>query len=328
VDGYEFREYQTGDEQQLVDLFNLVFRADPDGPTLRTLAEWRWQFLDGPGGWRIWLALHTGRIVAQSAGIGYRACCEGRETRFSQSVDSLVHPEHRTGLKHPGLFVRTVLPYISAYGGSRDLVFFGWPNRAALRIGRAYLGYELVRCQPLLGRDPGSGPATLPEGVDLASSLDARVESLWRRCARHFGATALHDQAFLDWRFRRAPSRTYEFLGLNGAGQELQGLCVVHFSNWPLPRCLVISDWLVPEDEAAAGAQLRDAVLARARRLRAQAVVALFPPWSVWAGHFQDAGFGEHEAGIMLVSRSHDPRFGVAWLRDNWWYQLAESDLV
>jgi hypothetical protein len=202
---YRFRAFLPGDERELVPLFNRVFRADPGGEPPRTLAEWEWQFRASPGGFRMWLALHSGRIVAQSAGIGFRVLCDGRETRFAQSVDSLVAPEHRGGLKHPGVFVRTVERYIEAYARNPDLAFFGWPNRAAMRIGARFLGYEIVRQQELLVRTRLHDAGDAPESVRRVLDVDDSVEHLWKRCAVHYGASTIRDAAFLRWRFLAAP---------------------------------------------------------------------------------------------------------------------------
>jgi hypothetical protein len=90
----------------------------------------------------------------------------------------LVAPEHQGGLKHPGLFVRTVEPYIAAYARSPDLAFFGWPNRAALRIGAAFLGYEVVRRQELLVRTRLDGAGDVPQGVRRLLDVDDSGASL------------------------------------------------------------------------------------------------------------------------------------------------------
>ena len=52
---------------------------------------------------------------------------------------SMVHPDHRRGLKRPGLFVETALPFFEAYGGKdRDWVHYGWPVENAWRIGKTF----------------------------------------------------------------------------------------------------------------------------------------------------------------------------------------------
>ena len=74
-------------------------------------------------------------------------------------------------------------------------------------------------------------------------------------------------------------------------------------------------------------------LLLRALRSRAAldgagALVALFPEWSSWFEHFQERGFLVHPTDHAMVARNFHPRFGMAWLREHWWYQLADTDLV
>ena len=152
---YEIREYRSGDERTLLETFNLVFgRKDPAFRD-RTLDEWRWGFLDNPAGWRIYVALANGRVVAQFAGTPMRVVVDGTDRTFVHCVDSMSHPDHRKGLKRPGLFVNVANAYFDAYGGEeRDWVHFGLPIEEAARIGDRFLEYEVLRNQIFLVRAP------------------------------------------------------------------------------------------------------------------------------------------------------------------------------
>jgi hypothetical protein len=130
------------------------------------------------------------------------------------------------------------------------------------------------------------------------------------------------------WRFLAAPGRRYELLGLAGARGTLAGLAALRHGSHAAPGELVVVDWLVPEDEPAAGAELLAGVLALARQRGARAVVALFPPWSRWSERFTRAAFEARASDCCLTARSHASEYDVAWLREHWWYQLAESDAV
>lgn len=210
---YELREYRPGDEHEILRAFQCVFAAEPEAR--RSLAEWRWKFLENPDGWRIWLALRGSEVVAQSAGLAHRALVAGAPETLSQTVDSMVLPEHRAGLKNPGLFVRTVQEYVRSYGGVRDLVFYGWPNRVAARIGRAQISNECVREERFLARELGS-----------------------------------------------------------------------------------------------------------------RIVLTLFPPWSRWSARFQAGRYSAWSGNFTLVVRIHRPDLTLADLRERWWVQLGDSDLV
>ncbi len=324
----EMREYRPGDEISIVSTFNLVFGAEGSGTPPRTPEEWRWEFLENPGGWRIWLALCDGEVVAQSAGLGHRALVDGRECSFAQTVDAMVHPGHRSGLKRPGLFVRTAMGYVEAYGGRKDLIFFGWPSAQLRRIGRAFLGYRTLREESLLVRELGSGEWCPPMEVERATGFDRTVGPLFERCASDWGASIVRDERFLNWRFRDHPSFRYDVFNVRDSAGLLQGYAVARAAGWPLPGLYVVGDWLVPASDREAGELLLRAVCARASALSAAAVVALFPEWSPWHERFRRAGFHTRPTGHELVVRVHHCDPDLEWLRERWWYQLAESDLV
>ena len=47
---YTIREYEAGDEVAILDTFNRVFSGIDPNFVPRTLAQWRWCYLDNPSG--------------------------------------------------------------------------------------------------------------------------------------------------------------------------------------------------------------------------------------------------------------------------------------
>ena len=54
----------------------------------------------------------------------------------------------------------------------------------------------------------------------------------------------------------------------------------------------------------------------------------IFPEWAPWFGWFQDRGFLVHPSHYFMVGRNFEKKHDMLWLRDHWWYQLADTDLV
>src|SRR5690606_38802223 len=124
---------------------------------------WRWQFARNPEGHRIWLAVaDDGTVAAQYAGVPLRHATWYGERMFVHIVDSFVHPEYRQGLKAPGLFVRTALPWFADCYRRGDAVPYGFPVPRAERIGRRYLYYHRVRVVDYLCRELTGEHATEP----------------------------------------------------------------------------------------------------------------------------------------------------------------------
>lgn len=326
---YEIREFRPGDESSLLECFNLVFGEGKPDHAPRTLEQWRWAFERNPAGRRVWVAVCEGRVVAQYAALPARVLIGGRTTHFAQIVDSMVHPAHRAGLKRPGLFVQTALPFFEAYGGpDKDLVHYGWPIEEAWRIGKTFLDYEIVRTQNFLARAPGAGERELPAGVERIERFDHQAQWLYERCCGTWGASAIRDAAFLNWRVFEHPLHAYTVLGVRDAAGVLRGYAIYRRASWILPDMAVLVDWLVPPEEPEVGELLHRGLLALARADGAPVTAAIFPEWSPWFERFQDWGWLVHPSDYFMVARNFVPRFDMLWLRDHWWYQLVDTDLV
>ena len=325
---YEFREYRAGDLPSLLDCYNTVFRADNPRHVDRTPAQWEYLFERNPAGRRVWLALAEDKVVAQYAALPSRVWMAGAVRTFAQIVDSMVHPEHRSGLKRPGLFVLTALPFFEAYGGrQKDWVHYGWPVESAWRIGKTFLQYEVVRTQTALAREPDRSAAAPPE-VERLARFDQQARWLYDRCVGDFGASTIRDAEYLNWRYVENPFHEYALYGVRDAQGDLRGYAVYRLADWKLPRMGVIVDWLVPPGEPEVGELLRRAIDARAAADNATALCLFLPEWSPWFERFQDWGFLVLPSDYYMVARNFHPRYDMRWLREAWWYQLGDSDLV
>jgi hypothetical protein len=326
---YDIRPFRPGDEEGILATFNAVFGENDPAFVPRTRAEWDWAFARNPAGQRIWVAECEGKIAAQCAALPYRVLLDGKEASFTQGVDSMVHPEHRRGLRRPGLYVETAYPFFRQFGGhGADLLHYGWPVEPAWRIGRTFLGYEIVRTQIVHARDVEPGEHALPPEVEQLEHFGEDVRALYLRCQVQWGASVIRDERYLDWRFLARPGVRYHVFAVRGADRALRGYAVYRRAERPFPGGGLIMDWLVPEDEPEVGELLREAVLAQARTDRAQAVLAVFPEWTPWNQRFQEWGFRLHTTPYLLIGIVQDPRYDTWWLRENWWVQLAELDVV
>src|SRR5262245_20019581 len=220
---YDIRPFRPGDEERILATFNLVFGENDPAFVPRTRAEWDWAFARNPAGQRIWVAECEGVIAAQCAALPYRVLIDGREASFTQGVDSMVHPEHRKGLRRPGLYVETALPFFRQFGGhGADILHYGWPVEPAWRIGRTFLGYEIVRTQTMHFLEPPPGSTELPRGVERVERFGPEVLALYRRCHAQWGTSVIRDPSYLNWRFAEHPRFRYRMFVVR-SGAELAG---------------------------------------------------------------------------------------------------------
>jgi hypothetical protein len=272
--------------------------------------------------------VHAGQVVAQYAGMPNRVRFEGGTYSFIDVVDSMVHPEHRMGLKRPGLFIKTAEPFLeSSRDSGTDLAFYGWPIEKAWPINKRFLGYREVRTESVLGRAPGAGPTEPPAEVVQLERFHG-ADALYERCQGEWGLSAVRDDAFLNWRYSTNPFHRYASFGVRGESGELAGLAVYRAPGADMPETALVVDFLVPAGEPEVGRLLEQAVLARARADRAPALAALQVEWSPWFARFQRWGWTVWPSEWMMVASIFHPRLDPGWLREHWWYQMGDLDVV
>jgi len=329
---YEIREYRPGDEHGILATFNAVFAANDPRFLGRDLESWRWAYEHNPAGRQVVVATTqvdgAEQIVAHYAALPVRTILEGREVVFAQGVDSMTHPAHRAGLKRPGLFVNTAEVYFARFGAAdRTVIVYGLPIEQAHRMGARFLDYEIVRTQCFLGRETGAASAQVPAGVERLERFDEQARWLFDRCAGDFGAIALRDAAYLSWRFSR-PGATYTTLGVRDGGGILRGLCVLRRMRLLELDLMVVCEWLVPPSEPEVGELLERAACAVAAREGAPGLAGIVPDHSPWFAWFQERGWRVHPSPYLMCTRHFARRYDPLWTRNNWWYTLADTDLV
>ncbi len=315
--------WRPGDEASICRRFRRVFGKE------KSLAHWRWQFLEPDGGPHVVVARDAqGEVVAHFGCVPRRALVDGAELVFANSVDSMVAPEHRAGLQRRGLFARVVDRYVELFGRpEHEAVGYGLPNREAARIGRRLLGYEPVVDLMLLVRDPapGNGAAS---GVRLEESGEPAADhhARWARVRPRMGVGAVRDRRALAWRFARCPGGAFRFVSARRRG-ELQAVAIYKPTSMQ-DGCASLADllWAGDDEESLAACLRRVEVLAHVDGR--SHVVALLPQASREARLLAARGYRPVASGLPLVARCYRPDLQAGRLRAAWWYTFGDFDLV
>lgn len=324
----EIRPLREEDRAALLDLHRRCERGGLHQPAPGP-ARWSWLHERSPGGSRVSVAARDGGVAAELGAVAVRTWIDAREARFACVVDARLTPELRRGLRHAAPFLATARAFAAGCGATPgDLVAYGHPDERTLRLFDEVLEAEVVRTETLLVRDAGQGSAAAPPEAAPIERFDEQARWLYERCAGEWGASAIRDERWANWRFVDAPGRDYARLGVRDAQGILRGWAICADAVQGGRPALAIVDWLVPPGEPEVAESLLGAVLARARAGRRELVLALFPDWSPWFGRFQDRGFLVHPTDHVLMARNFDRRFDPQWLRAHWWYQLSDTLLA
>lgn len=91
------REYESGDEKQLVELLDLVFGGWPDKDLVCSKVDfWRWKYLDNPIGLKaVVVALDGDRIIGCGHRSYFRVKIGDDVVLCGQGMDVVTHPDYR-----------------------------------------------------------------------------------------------------------------------------------------------------------------------------------------------------------------------------------------
>ena len=337
----EVRPYRDGDAGPLVELWNAVFAAEP-GARRRTPEEWAWLYLRNPCGRQVLVAEEAGgRLVANYSGLPLRCQVGGRPSIAALVLDSMVHPDHRAGLRHEGVFLRTAREWFARYSAPAvNAIHYGFPNRRAYPIGRRFLAYEpFVEPVPALhrnffatpdddevGRD-GAGDVVATELKRLAAPpLAAELDSLWHRLAPGYPFALVRDAAFADWRHDQPHWLPHRRFLLRGRDGTLRGWFVAR-ERWQGQPILAVIDLLVaPDDAPAVGAAVRAAT--RLARATGHGRVELWlPDTHPTFRHALAAGFRSEPGPFVMVLQLRTQEVSRADARAACYCTIADSDV-
>ncbi|HKB16005.1 MAG TPA: GNAT family N-acetyltransferase [Planctomycetota bacterium] len=336
----EIRAYRPGDEEAILACFNRVFARENPNFVPRTLAHWRWKFRDNPCGNRIVLAVtEGGEIVAHYAALPVRAMFRGGPVTFHQGIDSMADPRFRRlafargegGERGPSLFAQAGRRLIERWGLSGiDKFGYGLPIPIAWRIGREWMGYEVIRTLLLLfaevgkeDRGAGAGEITVEEVADIPSETDL----LWERARPEWEAASVRDARYLRWRYVEHPDLRYRIALARGAEGGLRGLAVYRRGEFSDRDQGLLVEWLVPRGEEEAARALLSWARACARP-ETDRLAAVFPETSPWFLFLQKEGFLVEGTKYILVGRNYHGPEDATWFRKNWYFTLGDFDVA
>lgn len=203
----KIRPYQSGDEESINRSFNSVFRAS------RSLAEWRWKFLDNPLGHAIVIAkLDQGPVVSHFAAIPTLFRVDTEFILIGQGVDAFrldlgpANPISRT------LYDATEQKFEELFCRKGPLTFlYGLAGERHTRVLTNRLGWTaLGKIQPWSSCVPSK--PRLGRFVSVVTGFQPSLwADLWERSAHLYRVRAVRDLPFVKWRLLGHPLSPYSF---------------------------------------------------------------------------------------------------------------------
>lgn len=316
------RPYRDDDEPRVLELWRLAFGRELEPEV------WRWKYADNPFGRRILLCLDRddGAALVMYSGVPYRATWRGRRVEIVQLMDIMSHPD----VRKTGLFVKAAELFFELFAGGDSVLYYGIPGRYHFEIGARYLKYsELASGVAFLSGDVAALARRVPRlrgSLALVERPGPELDSAWAANERHYPLAAVRDAAFVDWRFFHHPRCRYRvYVFRSGLRRRVIGSAAINIEG----GVARLVDVLLPPDGELAAAFL-GGVAAAAGAEGAERLETWLPGSHDLTRAFEAAGMRREPEplGIVPTARSFDGGLSIPWTSDNFYYTMADSDLL
>jgi len=272
---------RNGDERDLKEILSLrrVVFGEMEKDKLNP-EFWRWEFMGGPDGKAfIYIAEEKGSLIGHFADIPRRFSVNGKVVLGTLSLDLMVRPDFR----RRGIFEEMGTYAVQHVKAERGLFLTAYPIRKETIRGLIKIGWKKIVELPvlvypirfqgivnrylhirplsfLLGGVIGVFHLLLFQGrarakavggidVDQVDQLGEEFDLFWQRASSISSIIGVRDQCFLNWRYRKNPSRTYTIYRTKKNG-EMTGYIVLRKVDLLQFNSAVIVDLLVLDKQS------------------------------------------------------------------------------
>ncbi|MHC4943083.1 MAG: GNAT family N-acetyltransferase [Planctomycetota bacterium] len=335
---YEIRQYQPGDEIDILKTFNAVFAENDPDYIPRTLEQWEWEYKHNPAGNQIVLAVQEdGKVICQYCCLPCFANLRGEKVVIGQGVDSFLDPSFRKGLKREGVFLRVARTYFKQIGVPEITAWgYGFPNDKAYRVGVKMLKYhEIRKPQTALFRnlwefendDDVGGKAGSNASIEEVETFDGRFDDFWTHLMPHFPMAVWRDATYLNWRYKGCnwiPYRIFTALDTSG---NLKGFCVVR-PGWQGHPILAVTEVFTHPDDDGTFADLLRFIVRFARENEQRRVEFWLAETSKPFTMAKGMGFKTEGGLFNLVGRFYRDDLDLEYAKASWYYTLGDMDIL
>lgn len=205
-----WRVYRSSDSdcQDISNLFKAVFDQEMQAAT------WDWKYGDNRG--KAIVVRSKGKMIAHYGGVSRPVLFFGKEEKFWQICDVMVHESERGVFSRKGPFFLSAASFTEIFGSIYHGRGFGFPNRRAMKIAEKLGLYSCVGDMVEIRWKSHSNRPKLQTRIrHIESPRDAGiVDSLWLAMCNDFKGALIgvRDFSFVEHRYLSHPNRKYDVL--------------------------------------------------------------------------------------------------------------------
>lgn len=321
------RAYKPGDESAVLDLFHRAFGVE------RSLAHWRWKFLENPFGTaHITVAVDGGaRIVAHFAGYPVPFRHDGVDLLAHQMVDIMTDPSVRhIGRGPTNVFVRCMLHFYETFSEGKIAFNYGFDVGSGQKLFLRYLRGQVVEPVGYRARDLSADPLRPANRwlrrvrgyqFELVKRATEEWDELFERSWSNYGYLVRRNRAYVQWRYLDCPDIPYIVVAVR-RWKRLVGWMVFRIRDHRLSLGDALFDRRHP---AALELVLRHVV----PQYPVNLLDGWFPPRPAWFSTvLDDLGMtsGDEPQGLSMIAATFTEPDAIERLRQSY-YTMGDSDL-
>lgn len=197
----EIRDYSKGDENQILVLFEQVFKKP------MSLNYWLWRFQNNPAGKHfIKLMWDEGKLVGHYAVSPVVMQVDGKPCLTTLSMSTMTHPEYGGR----GIFKDLAFSIYNQLEQEKDVVnIWGYPNGNSHYGFIKNLGWKDLAVVHTLAITTERFTPSLSDKIEIASDFSNEHAQQLSECAAAFSVKIDRSVAYLKWRYIDNPSNKY-----------------------------------------------------------------------------------------------------------------------
>lgn len=317
------RDYQPGDEGQILTLFKRVFRQD------MSLATWKWHFIENPAGKGIIkLMFDKGQIIGHYAVIPMNLQMAKRYVKAVFSMTTMTHPEY----SGRGIFTFLAEEVYKSCAQQGVTLVYGFPNDNSYPGFTKKLGWEGLGKTVILYKnlDKDSGYFSIHGDIQSPKRFDNRIDILWNKVRDNYTVIVPRIAEYLNWRYTNNPNVQYKNYMLMDKRDQVLGYIVLKLYIQSEIKKGHIVDLLSINDEEVIRTLVKKSY-AYFRSKQIYNVSGWFSSDSQYYSVMKQEGFMEADDGqnfgLRVFDKDSNPELIKGHLLSDWHLTMGDSDV-
>lgn len=320
---WQHRDYRQGDEDAILDLFELTFGKK------MSLETWQWYFVENPFGHGIIKLIFDGnRLIGHYAVTPTDLSINSSITKAVRSMTTMTHPDYGG----QGIFTFLAEKTYETAAHNGFALVFGFPNKNSYHGFTKKLNWhDLGRMSIFRTISKPSSAEYIRLGFEEINEFDNGVNQLWEDVKNNFGIIVPRTNDFLNWRFLKNPDAKYVKFVLKESSGRILGYVVlkIYRSEGGLVQGHIIDILSFPNEDVAG--ILIEKSLAYFYEAGIGDVSCWLPENSLYGNTLKDLGASsettETNFGARILDREMTISDSQAKDISSWYLTMGDSDV-